>query len=61
MSDSAENSEAEIIELPLISFFPDINLKGRADGIELTSRLTKINRAFQILILPMQSSKNIYA
>lgn len=56
--DNADNIENEIIELSPDIILMDINLKGKVDGIELTSKLTKLKPDFRVLVLTMHNSKS---
>lgn len=56
--DNADGIENEVIELSPDIVLMDINLKGKVEGIELTSKLTSINPDIRVLVVTMHDSES---
>lgn len=56
--DNADGVENEILELCPDIILMDINLKGKVNGIQLTSKLVKSNPNLRVLVLTIHKSES---
>ena len=57
--DNADNVEDEIVELSPDIILMDINLKGKVNGLELTSKLMEMDESIRVLVVTINSDQHV--